>query len=188
MNKRHRHLHEFRFGFSSAVTFDAMHLDPGLTWAFLVHLSYAVFIQGHDIDLAVPNALGQSTDLGHHSGVYIMTSLTPTMSDQQKAIVTTRYRWSHRDTHPWGKPIPAQCPQCFTPQSWLRSKHKDSTYIFTCKYHKCGLMKGRDGRARAPARFVAKKPVGVEILHQGKGRVSAWLRFRLPPFMIIDSV
>ncbi|KAF9234640.1 hypothetical protein BU15DRAFT_65562 [Melanogaster broomeanus] len=77
--------------------------SPLVTWPFLVHLTEAIFIEGHTIDNAVPHALAQSTRLRQHSGVYIMT-LAPAASSNLHILNTTKYIWSHHDYRPWGNP------------------------------------------------------------------------------------
>ncbi|KAF9239172.1 hypothetical protein BU15DRAFT_74861 [Melanogaster broomeanus] len=174
------------YGFSAAIAFDALRLQPLVTWPFLVHLTEAVFIEGHAIDDAVPHALAQSTRLGQHSGVYIMTS-APAASSNLRVLNTTKYIWSHRDYRPWGNPLPLQCPQCGTPQQWVRSKYDEGTYFYRCRYHRCGWDENTKAIIKRPATFKFKKPASAEVLLQGKGQASSWLRIRLPP-KVVDSM
>ncbi|KAF9234635.1 hypothetical protein BU15DRAFT_65557 [Melanogaster broomeanus] len=153
-----------------AVAFDASRLQPLVTWPFLVHLTEAIFIEGHTIDDAVPHALAQSTRLGQHSGVYIMT-LAPAASSNLRILNTTKYIWSHRDYRPWGKPLPLQCPQC-------------GTLSNGCRYHRCGWDEDTKAIIKRPATFKFKKPADAEVLPQGKGQASSWLRFCLAPKVV----
>ncbi|KAF9232540.1 hypothetical protein BU15DRAFT_67363 [Melanogaster broomeanus] len=164
----------------SVLAFDAERLQPLLTWPFLVQVTEAVFIEGHSVEAAIPNALARSIRLGQHSGLRVMT-LCPTSSATRKVLNTTSYFWSHHDYCPWGNNLPLQCPQCGTAQKWSRDKYSKNTYVFRCRFHKCGWDTLTRNFAKPPVSYEFKKPAGVEILEQGKGTQSAWLKESLRP-------
>ncbi|KIJ57945.1 hypothetical protein HYDPIDRAFT_120151 [Hydnomerulius pinastri MD-312] len=171
-----------RFGFSSAIAFDAQHLQPLATWAFLATLTEAVFIEGHRADDAIPHALGHSNRLGPHSGVYLIT-LSPTTSETQKIVNVTKYIWSHRDYRPWGTTLPVQCRECGTPQQWAGMKCSDN-YTFECRYEFCGWDPVCQEFVKPRGTYVVEKPEGMQVIPNGKLPSSSWLRFCLPAKVI----
>ncbi|KAI9452037.1 hypothetical protein HD554DRAFT_2267701 [Boletus coccyginus] len=157
-----------RFRFASAIAFDAVRLQPSTCWPFIVFLAEAVFIEGHDLEVAVPCALGHSHRLGQHSGVYVLTRVAD-------SLAVTKYFWSHRDFHPWGFILPVQCQVCGTPQQWQRKVGNDFSYVFECRYQRCGWDATSGKVVRPRGQIEVRKPDGVKIHLQGKTRYSGWL-------------
>ena len=147
-----------------------MRLHPSTCWPFVVFLIEAVFIEQHDVETAVPNALGHSNKLGQHSGVYLLTRAT-------NSLKITKYLWAHRDFQPWGCILPLQCPFCGTPQQWECKMATDHLYTFKCRYRKCGLDPKTGKKVRPRGKIVITKPEGARVISQGKTWVSGWLSF-----------
>ncbi|KAF9232538.1 hypothetical protein BU15DRAFT_67361 [Melanogaster broomeanus] len=153
----------------SVLAFDAERLQPLLTWPFLVQVTEAVFIEGHSVEAAIPNALARSIRLGQHSAQPHARFLTPQVIFGPITTIC-----------PWGNNLPLQCPQCGTAQKWSRDKYSKNTYVFRCRFHKCGWATYTEFR-ETPVSYEFKKTAGVEILEQGKGTQSAWLKESLRP-------
>ncbi|KAG8213505.1 hypothetical protein J3R82DRAFT_8327 [Butyriboletus roseoflavus] len=157
-----------RFNFASAIAFDAVRLLPSSCWPFLVFLAEAVFIEEHDLQIAIPHALGNSNKLGLHSGIYVLTRTTGSLE-------ITRFFWAHRDFRPWGYRLPVQCLVCGTPQQWQRKLGDDFSYTFECRYTRCGQDPVSGEVVQRRGYVEVKKPEGVKTILQGKTRHSGWL-------------
>ncbi|KAH0826511.1 hypothetical protein J3R83DRAFT_5518 [Lanmaoa asiatica] len=157
-----------QFGFSSAIAFDAVRLHPSTCWPFVVFLIEAMFIEQHDVEAAVPHALGHSNKLGQHSGVYLFARATD-------CLKITKYFWAHRDFRPWGHILPPQCPFCGSPQQWKRKMATDHSYTFKCRYRRCGFDPKTGKKAHPRGKLEFRKPEGAKVILQGKTRVSGWL-------------
>ncbi|KAH0826483.1 hypothetical protein J3R83DRAFT_5486 [Lanmaoa asiatica] len=160
------------FRFASAIAFDAVRLHQTACWPFVVFLAEALFIEEHDLEVAVPCALGHTNKLGLHSGVYVLTRVAD-------SLTITKYFWSHRDFRPWGHVLPVQCQVCGTPQQWKRIVGNDFSYIFKCGYQRCGLHRTSGNFVRPRGQIEVRRPEGARTLLPGKTRYSGWLSMQI---------
>ncbi|KAF9241130.1 hypothetical protein BU15DRAFT_61086 [Melanogaster broomeanus] len=175
-----------RFAFSTSIAFDAERLQPLVAWPFLMLLTEAIVIEGHNATDAVPHALGNSHRLGKHSAVYLMTlaASLPTETSTDALVDVTKYVWSHQDYRPWGQPLPTQCNVCGSAQRWARKVCKDGGYEFRCRYEFCGWDEALGERVRERGMHIVTALGDVDIIKYGKLPDSAWLRMRLPSKLI----
>ncbi|KAG1731150.1 hypothetical protein EDB19DRAFT_1831807 [Suillus lakei] len=77
--------------------------------------------------------LGQSSKLGCHTDVLLLTPLEATLQ-------ITKFTWGDTKFRPWGCFLPIQCPTCGRTNSWHSAYARDSgnkTYLFECKNTSC---------------------------------------------------
>lgn len=164
-----------RHRLSNTIAFDAERLQVVLTSNLIVGVVERTFIEGYPIQMAMPEALGESSRLGYHSSVYL---LTLAHTDTTLQLTVTKYTWSHRDIRPWGNSLPSQCPQCGCIQvQWVRTAlphDATATHGFSCANNDCGKPDGR-----GPKKFKFARSPGVKLLDQGKRWNSAWLEIRM---------
>ncbi|KAI6032144.1 hypothetical protein BKA83DRAFT_4122532 [Pisolithus microcarpus] len=58
--------------FSSTIAFDAEHLQVILTSNLILGVVECTFIEGYPVRMAMPEALGESSQLGYHSSIYLL--------------------------------------------------------------------------------------------------------------------
>ncbi|KAI5981004.1 hypothetical protein EDD15DRAFT_2204730 [Pisolithus albus] len=157
--------------FSSTIAFDAERLQVVLTSNLILGIVDRTFIQGYPVRMAMPEALGESSRLGYHSSVYL---LTLACTNSALELTVTKYTWSHRDIRPWGNPLPSQCPQCGCIQvQWERTAlphDATATHGFSCANKDCGKLDGK-----GPKMFKFARPLDIKLLDQGRRWNSAWL-------------
>ncbi|KAI6138380.1 hypothetical protein BKA82DRAFT_4237375 [Pisolithus tinctorius] len=160
-----------RHRFSSTIAFDAERLQTVLTSNLIMGVVERTFIEGYPVQMAMPEALGESSRLGYHSNVYL---LTLACTDTTSRLTITKFMWSHRDIRPWGAPLPTQCPQCGCIQvQWVRTAlphDSTSTHEFKCANNECGKVNGS-----GPQKFRFTKAPDITLLKPGKRSNSAWL-------------
>ncbi|KIK14297.1 hypothetical protein PISMIDRAFT_117281, partial [Pisolithus microcarpus 441] len=164
-----------RHRFSSTIAFDAERLQVVLTSNLILGVVERTFIEGYPVQMAMPEALGESSRLGYHSSVYL---LTLACTNTTLELTVTKYTWSHRDIRPWGNSLPSQCLQCGCIQvQWVRTAlphDATATHGFSCANNDCGKLDGK-----GPKTFKFARPPGVKLLDPGKRWNSAWLEIRM---------
>ncbi|KAI6146465.1 hypothetical protein BKA82DRAFT_1005365 [Pisolithus tinctorius] len=146
-----------RHRFSSTIAFDAERLQTVLTSNLIMGVVECMFIEGYPVQMAMPEALGESSRLRYHLNVNL---LTLAYTDTTSQLTITKFMWSHRDIWPWGAPLPTQCPQCGCIQvQW-----------FKCANNECGKVNGS-----GPQKFRFTKALDITLLKPGKRSNSAWL-------------
>jgi hypothetical protein len=136
--------------------FTAPSLISSLLGSFLLDLAQKAIIETIDInEHFLSGFVGQhSAVMARHSSlVYIQKA------EKENAPPTSfKYVWSQKDMQPWGKPIPAQCPQCKGFRPWgnrkLEYQPDDSQQA---KFYCRGQFKG----SACNYAFVAPKPKNV---------------------------
>ncbi|KIO04936.1 hypothetical protein M404DRAFT_1000413 [Pisolithus tinctorius Marx 270] len=146
-----------RHRFSSTIAFDAERLQTILTSNLIMGVVERMFIEGYPVQMAMSEALGESSRLRYHSNVYL---LTLAYTDTTSRLTITKFMWSHRDIWPWGAPLLTQCPQCGCIQvQW-----------FKCANNECGKVNGS-----GPQKFRFTKAPDITLLKPRKRSNSAWL-------------
>jgi hypothetical protein len=135
----------------NALAFDAEDFSTVNTAFLLANLTKSLVIEGFEFTSALEHSLKENTMLRKHSAVI---HLAP---DQ-----VMRYVWAHKEYQPWGRKIPAQCPQCGSLNPWEMASQGKGVYGVECKNTDCGVVRGRNsGR---PHTFQAICPAGGELL------------------------
>lgn len=158
-----RLLTSFSFKLKHMLAFDAPRLVTSNTTGLLTKLTRNVVVHHIEFVTALEHLLRDETELGMHTG---LVHITPDAA--------MRYIWTHRQTQPWGKYIPVQCPECFVVQQWATVWLDSSTYSFECINDMCG-WKGKKKVAER-YQFLAERPEGVELLHMKKVTGASWMK------------
>ncbi|KAG1742098.1 hypothetical protein EDB19DRAFT_1827760 [Suillus lakei] len=122
-----------RHKLSATIAFNARCFQPSFTSHLLLAFTEHVLVEHCPICSAFGEMLGQSSKLGHHTDVLLLTPLEATLQ-------ITKFTWGDTKFRPWGCFLPIQCQTCGHTNSWHSAYARDSgnkTYLFECKNTSC---------------------------------------------------
>jgi hypothetical protein len=152
------------------LAFDSPHLTTFNTAGLLSATTRKVVINNIEFSAALERTLRDCSDLGRHSNVWHLGS--------QHA---TKYLWAHKSFQPWGKRVPAQCPNCGIFNPWKQisvGAGNSQGYRVYCKNSQCDTRDGKTPK-RKPYEFTVLKPQNSEIIRatvETGGTGSCWLK------------
>lgn len=76
------------------ITFDVLCLQPVVTSHLMLRIMEQVFTKGYPVPMAMPEALGESSQLGLHSNVFLLLLTHKKMTSELRI---KKFTWSHRD-------------------------------------------------------------------------------------------
>ncbi|KZP23225.1 hypothetical protein FIBSPDRAFT_889841 [Athelia psychrophila] len=120
-----------------AIAFSSPGLIPSLTNAFWLDFVFRVLIEGASLQDALPimlTATSTSQFVRHTNLLYVRIPDSNT-----EPLLCSEYVWTHPKLRPFGRRLPANCPQCGCINSYgspIRLTPKaGSRYIFVCQGH-----------------------------------------------------
>ncbi|KAG1732285.1 hypothetical protein EDB19DRAFT_2005506 [Suillus lakei] len=156
-----------RHKLSATIAFNARCFQPSFASHLFLAFTEHVLMERCPICSAFGEMLGQSSKLGRHTDVLLLTPLEATLQ-------ITKFTWGDTKFRPWGCFLPIQCPTCGCTNSWRSAYARDSgnkTYLFECKNTSCDQS------------FTFIQPTGATMLSSGRKQGCSWMEVPMEPLL-----
>ncbi|KAH7917407.1 hypothetical protein BV22DRAFT_1135428 [Leucogyrophana mollusca] len=113
------------------IAFSAKAFSPNLVAQFVNSYAQHVLIEGFPLLSAMKDLLSEGAVLSRHTDIFVFTRAR----DRGGVTEVLKFVWTHRQTRPWGKPVPTQCDICKVSRPWGKVQAVQSKLVLRCKGH-----------------------------------------------------
>jgi hypothetical protein len=121
------------YEFDHVFAFTVWGLIPSLLSSLLIDFAQVTILENMDATTFVESLSRFSPLVTRHTSLIHIKTHKDT-SGAELRVDGVVYDWMHPTVRPWGEPMRAQCPQCFSLRAWEQMKDgNNETSRFRCK-------------------------------------------------------
>ena len=122
------------YNFDHVFAFSAVALIPSLLSSFLIDMAQVTILENMDASLFVESLSRSSPLVTRHTSLIHIKQRKNANGIAIGGVEGMKHDWTHPTVRPWGEPLLAQCPKCFSLRAWEPVADSGSDDLwFRCK-------------------------------------------------------